>query len=190
LGVSNPEWTHDLLVQKAGWWLRERLRCFCVMQEPGFGACPERPDAIGWKHGVSHVIECKATRSDFLSDKNKEHRTNDAGMGQYRYYMAPRGIIRPEEIPAGWGYLELRGRATGRVFKVIEPEIREANLLMERLVLIGALSNVQMRARGFFIPTGKWQHENIGKSPKEEYWNGYDRGRESGLKAAERERSA
>jgi hypothetical protein len=65
----------------------------------------ELPDVFGYKdHSV--VVECKISRSDFLADKKKPFRINPKeGMGDYRYYCCPKGMIRKEELPKGWGLL-------------------------------------------------------------------------------------
>ncbi len=71
----------------------------------------ERPDAIGWRHNVSILVECKATRSDFLADRMKPFRAQPAsGVGDWRFYLCPKGIIAREDLPAGWGLLYTAGR--------------------------------------------------------------------------------
>ncbi len=91
----------------------------------------EIPDAIGWlRSGVSLLIECKASRADFLSDAVKPSRRSSKasvsggpepsnaeppikpprkteGLGAYRFYLAPSGLLHPDELPEGWGLLEL-----------------------------------------------------------------------------------
>ena len=103
--------THSQLVEKAVHWLR-RYRCGVVLSEQ---ACVsgEMPDAIGWKRACHSVlIECKLTRSDFLADRAKPFRLkSEQGVGCERFYLTPASLIRREELPAGWGLLELqRGR--------------------------------------------------------------------------------
>lgn len=59
------------------------------------------------------MIECKASRSDFLADRKKKFRVDPAlGMGDARLFLAPPGIIRAADLPAGWGLLVAEG---GRV---------------------------------------------------------------------------
>jgi hypothetical protein len=72
----------------------------------------EIPDAIGFRTAAedegSVIVEVKVSRKDYLSDRKKPHRMDQAnGMGLYRYYMAPEGIIRTEELPERWGLLEV-----------------------------------------------------------------------------------
>lgn len=173
--------THDELVLKAGWYLRKRIRCYPVLIEPCYGNSSEQPDAIGWRNEYgtyprSYVIECKANRADFLRDKNKAHR-HHAGVGNYRYYMAPAGIIHADEVPDFWGYLELRGKpekgiAGARVYQVVKPKMRrvpEPGLMDELNLCKGALSNVQLRDRGMQIPESKHQIENLGRGYNQVY---------------------
>lgn len=76
----------------------------------------EIPDAIGFRsvgdEQFSVLVEVKVSRADFLADARKPHRAGDTlGMGAFRYYMAPVGIIDPCELPHGWGLVEVRGRS-------------------------------------------------------------------------------
>jgi hypothetical protein len=99
--------THSQLVEKAVRWLRS-YRCGVVLSEQ---ACMsgEMPDAIGWKRACHSVlVECKVTRSDFLADRAKPFRQKpETGVGCERFYLAPVGLIRHEELPPGWGLLVL-----------------------------------------------------------------------------------
>lgn len=97
--------THAELVARAVSWLKT-MGCPIVFFEM-VTLQSEEPDAIGWRNsgGDSYLIECKASRSDFLADKKKFHRSGIPALGQYRYYMCPPGMIKPEELPVGWGLL-------------------------------------------------------------------------------------
>ena len=64
------DFTHAELVKRAEHWLMKTVGCsFCLTELTT--SAGEIPDAIGWKNGRSILIECKATRADFLSDKKK-----------------------------------------------------------------------------------------------------------------------
>ncbi len=106
---------HAKLVFLAVAWLR-RYRCGVVLSEQ---ACisGEMPDAIGWKKSCHSVlVECKVSRADFLTDREKAFRQKpETGVGCERFYLAPRGLIRGEELPAGWGMLEVSGRRIEKV---------------------------------------------------------------------------
>jgi hypothetical protein len=101
------EMTHAELVARAEAWLRNHMRCRVVLCERS-SAAGETPDAIGWRgSSYSILVECKVSRSDFRADLQKPWRRYWAGMGCERYYMAPPGLLKPHEVPGGWGLLEV-----------------------------------------------------------------------------------
>ncbi|APE04351.1 hypothetical protein BM526_18805 (plasmid) [Alteromonas mediterranea] len=66
----------------------------------------EFPDALGFRNGVSCLIEVKVSRSDFLADKKKRFRVEPSlGMGDWRFYLSPPDVISSEDLPEGWGLL-------------------------------------------------------------------------------------
>jgi len=107
----------------------------------------EMPDAIGWKKACHSVlVESKVSRGDFLADRGKPFRSNpETGVGCERYYMAPRGLIRVEELPAGWGLLEVCGRDIERV-KTSAKNLRSAlGFQYEMNLLLASLRRVEVR---------------------------------------------
>lgn len=112
--------THDELVARAERWLRT-IGCGVVFND-SFKAATifgEQPDAIGWRDGLSILIECKASRADFLADKSKRFRqTPEQGMGDWRFMMCPPGLIAPKDLPQGWGLLYVHPRKIERVHGV------------------------------------------------------------------------
>lgn len=108
---ANQPFTHAALCDVAVKWLKRAHSaggpgCLVAVSEVAGGWTGEIPDAIGfnlshWETGAT-VIEVKVSRSDFLSDRKKPHR-QAGGMGRWRYYMAPVGLIAVSELPAGWG---------------------------------------------------------------------------------------
>lgn len=118
--------THDELVHRAARWLRNsavvfagyerpdgrparvRARCSIVLAEPR-SSSSEIPDAIGWFCGgrFSVLIEAKSTLSNFLADRSKRFRRHpEQGMGRYRYYLTPPGLVHEKDLPDAWGLLE------------------------------------------------------------------------------------
>lgn len=87
--------------------------CAVAVSECRTGWDGEIPDAIGFRCANptpgSVVVEVKVSRSDFLADSKKPHRAG-GGVGDWRYFMAPEGMIDAGELPAGWGLLEVNGR--------------------------------------------------------------------------------
>ena len=108
---GTPELSHRQLVDRAFQYLRYSEGCSVAFKER-VGSTSENPDAIGFKQGFSWVIECKASRADFLADKKKPFRKRpQGGMGYERYFMAPVGMLEPSEMPDGWGLLEVYPKA-------------------------------------------------------------------------------
>ncbi len=106
-GLDLDTTMHDDLVLRAERWLRSK-GCRVVLRDPfkaavGSGECP---DALGWRDGLSLLIECKASRRDFLADAKKPfRRLPEMGMGDWRFYMAPPDVLQPADMPEGWGLL-------------------------------------------------------------------------------------
>lgn len=69
-------------------------------------ATRERVDAILFNGYGSFLIEVKISRSDFFADAKKRSRIDPSkGVGRYRYYACPVGLIHPEELPDKWGLI-------------------------------------------------------------------------------------
>lgn len=139
---ETKNYTHDDLIIMAREWLKPK--CSVVVSEiAAFGL--EQPDAIGWKGRETILIECKASRADFLADKKKIFRQFLAqGLGDYRYYLAPVGVIKHKsELLEGFGWLEVNpmtGKITTRRKAEIQPEKyvhREVSILLSVIRRIG-----------------------------------------------------
>ena len=129
--------THDELVKIARKWLK--ARCPVVITEIAGGQ--EEPDAIGWKSHSPILIECKATRQDFLSDRHKSFRRYpESGLGHKRYYMAPKGLLKPDELPDKWGLIEVAGKRTR--LKKEAGYFKECNRVREVGILLSVLQRV------------------------------------------------
>lgn len=105
--------------------------CRIALAEPPIGLHGgEIPDAIGWRTAdyrlTTYVVEAKTSRSDFLADKAKLHRGDAAGVGDYRYYLCPEGVIDVEDLPAQWGLLWVR--ANGHIKHRVNPHATRTNL--------------------------------------------------------------
>lgn len=138
--------THAELVLVAAHWLRRR-GCHAVLTERGHHQHGEIPDAIGWQtqfdgqrlrtHAV--VVEVKVSRSDYLKDAEKPHRANTDALGRQRFYLAPKGLLKLDEIPFGWGFLEYNGRQVRhrlpatKLDPTVESVERERTLLIHEL---------------------------------------------------------
>lgn len=103
--------THAEMVQRAGRWLRSKMRCNPIFLERRSIMTSESPDALGLTPRGTILIECKVSRTDYLKDQRKPFRARpELGMGGYRYYMTPADLLLPHERPPeGWGLLEVVG---------------------------------------------------------------------------------
>lgn len=108
---------HDELVQRAAKWLRGSCGCSTVLTElRAFTGSGECPDAVGWRSDYSILVECKTSRSDFKADQRKHFKDDPGrGVGTYRFYLCPPGIITVDDLPSGWGLLYAEARKISRV---------------------------------------------------------------------------
>lgn len=106
--------THKYLIGIAYSWVLKRASCGVAFKEL-VTLSNECPDVIGLQSGGNSVlIEVKVSRSDFLADRKKSFRLYpEKGMGTYRFYMCPEGLIKPEDLPCNWGliYVDNLGKA-------------------------------------------------------------------------------
>jgi hypothetical protein len=137
--------THAQLVEKAVEWLRA-YRCAVVLSEQ---ACVsgEMPDAIGWKRASHSVlIECKISRADFLADREKPFRQSpELGLGCERFYLTPPHLLRPKELPSGWGLLECRNRKVETIRRSARDLRAATGLAYEMNLLLASLRRVEIR---------------------------------------------
>ena len=170
---TSSEMKHAQLVAQAEDWLRHKYGCGIVLSEQ-YCVTGEVPDVIGWKASCQSVlVECKVSRGDFLIDANKSFRARpEEGLGSKRLYMAPSGIIRPEELPRHWGLLECKGRDVQLLMKPGRVDLRSpAGLMKEMNLLLASLRRVEVRIEPQTITEFlKWKNRmakyNGGKLPE------------------------
>jgi hypothetical protein len=143
------EFTHDDLVARAGRWLVNTYGCITAFTEFMSSGTDEIPDAIGWKrNGRSILVECKTSRADYFADMKKTFRMDlNRAIGAERYYMTSSGLIRPEELPEGWGLLEAKGNAVKVIVSCRPRKDMRSDLARtsEMTMLLSALNRVQAR---------------------------------------------
>jgi hypothetical protein len=139
--------THDELVKVAKKWLIKARDCAIVLTETK-AQSGEIPDAIGWRGQHSTLIECKTSLADFRRDLKKWFRNSGPGIGQQRYFMAPKGIIPVGELPEGWGLLEVSGATVKTTKKIDVLFLDERIASAEVPMLVAALRRTQVRASG------------------------------------------
>ncbi len=109
--------------------------CAVAASEISTGAGGEEPDAIGFTTaGISHLIECKASRSDFMRDRHKPWRRSPLAIGHYRWFLCPRGMVAPHELPDGWGLISVAGCT--RLHRVVQATWQKADLQCDVAALV------------------------------------------------------
>jgi len=155
---QNPV-THADLVDIAEHWLMSTKQCSFVLRElHSLSDTGEIPDCLGFRvsAGRSILIECKTSRRDFLSDSGKMFRQHpEMGVGSFRFYMAPTGVVSPEELPPKWGLIVVNNR--GKAKQVAGPRafyghptndaylFRDCNIAAEWQMMASALRRVHLR---------------------------------------------
>lgn len=153
--------THAQLVTAAYKWLLKSGGCGVAFKEFKASCCNgEIPDVIGFYNGGSKLIECKASRADFFADRAKMFRKHPAqGMGTIRYYCCPKGLLKKEELPEGWGLLEVDEKGKTKAIRSMvtmtneygheyKSDYRhEKNLKAEHELMYSALRRLQLRGR-------------------------------------------
>jgi hypothetical protein len=127
----------DLCVLARAWLKRPASRfgpgCIAAFSETGPIGSVELADAVGWTGliaktpAASTVVEVKVSRADFLADRNKSFRQNPSeGIGDFRYYLVPRGLVQDADLPPKWGLIEYTARGLavvrGHVLERLEPD--------------------------------------------------------------------
>lgn len=146
--------THKDLVSIAERWLIGTRRCGAVITEL-MTAGIETPDVIGFRDGTSTLVECKVSRSDFLADAKKPFRRHPwKGMGTYRFYLCPSGVITKDDLPEKWGliWVNEKGKASmqvgpkGNIWSCQHDFIfKEKNKHAEQAILVSALRRLLPR---------------------------------------------
>lgn len=136
-------------------WLMRKWNAKHAFAEFNSMSLAEFPDAIGFPASTYRgpaVIEVKVSVEDFKRDKNKGWRHREraglagAGMGRWRYYLVPEGLVDVADIPEDHGLLYAGPR--NRVAVVKEAPIREVrDVGSEMSILCTALSRLQMGVR-------------------------------------------
>lgn len=122
---------HKTCVQIVSRWLNGK----CGVVLPEFVTYElEIADVLGFSRQGSYMIEVKVSRSDFLRDKKKLfRRIEERGVGNWRYYACPRGLIDALEVPDGWGLIYIY--PNGKARQMIAPDRKKPDLQAEKNIL-------------------------------------------------------
>lgn len=93
-------------------------------------------------HGNTILIEVKVSRVDFLKDCKKPFRKEpERGMGNKRYYLAPKELINKKEVPDLWGLMEYNlGTEDIRIIKGCSHQ--KSNRDKELMLLVSVLRRI------------------------------------------------
>jgi hypothetical protein len=113
-----PGQLHDELTDLGARWFKAQ-GFGIVATELQSAGCAEQPDVVAYRHSCAAIIEVKVSRADFAADARKSHRGEATkGLGLYRFYLCPQGLISPTELPSKWGLLY---ESDGTVVEVVRP---------------------------------------------------------------------
>lgn len=110
-----PTEVHNRLTVLGARWLKRNGFSVVATELTCFGS-REQPDVIGFRSTCSAIIEVKVSRSDFYADRKKPERMS-GGLGIYRFFLCPEGMISPDDLPARWGLLYAKGRSVEAIIK-------------------------------------------------------------------------
>lgn len=160
---------HDKLVLKAVQWLRNNQKCKPIFAEM-VTCAPTTPDAIGWWWGQSRLIEVKVSRSDFFRDRKKiAHLFPDSAIGRRRWYMTPTGLVRPEEVPEGWGLVTVEGASATVIVEAPERVLGPLAQEQEMQMLSSAIRRLTLGSK-FKESTGRWESYTSRIERERELW--------------------
>ena len=105
------DFTHREIVEIGYQWVIKK--CGFAFKELTV-AHDEIPDVLGFNSSGTFLLEAKVSRADFLADKKKHFRIlSEKGVGDWRFFIVPKGIVKIEELPQNWGLIEVseKGKA-------------------------------------------------------------------------------
>jgi hypothetical protein len=119
----------------------------------------ESPDAFGFGGATTQLIEVKISRSDFLSDKKKYWRQYPVhGLGIFRSYLCPEGLIKESELPLNWGLLYIKN--SGMIIEIVQPDFQESSHLTELALITSILRRENIKPQIFSYKKYKLDRTN------------------------------
>ncbi|MBM7096038.1 hypothetical protein JSY36_09750 [Bacillus sp. H-16] len=101
---------HEHLKKQALYWLKDKVVDLCASEVKLFVKRKKlKADALGIniRRQESRIIEVKVSRSDFLRDEVLRMPYGYHEIADYAYIMTPAGLLVPDEVPPGYGLLEI-----------------------------------------------------------------------------------
>jgi hypothetical protein len=114
-------------------------------------ATPETPDVFGWNYWTTVLIEVKVSRSDFSADAKKPFRQNpEEGMGEFRYYCCPEGMLSVDDVPQDWGLLWFDGK---NIVEMKKAERQKSDGVAERTLITSVMRREGVKPQIFDYKT-------------------------------------
>jgi len=83
----------------------------------------------------------------------------DFGLGRFRWYMTPPGIVQPSELPPSWGLLEVHEKSVRQKVRArrfpFDSGGWNLGVRNEMLILLCELRKFQYRENGYVLQPGK-----------------------------------
>ena len=142
--------THKQLVRRIAAWMKNSKHAVVVLTELVTQRTSETPDVLGFfGAAASTLVECKTSRADFRADAKKHfRREEERGMGDRRYFAAPKGVLDPDDMPDGWGMLSVEEHC---VRELVSPEPKTANKAAECMMLMSALRRLEISTAVYVV---------------------------------------
>lgn len=126
-------------------WAGYKLSCSVVITEMT-SRSTETPDVLGFEGSQSVLLECKTSLSDFKAEQKKPARRHEdlhPGVGNFRYYFAPKGVIPRKQLPDGWGLIEVDENK--KVVIEVFARLRDANKKDEIGMLVSLIRRLGIK---------------------------------------------
>lgn len=101
---------HKHLKKLSLYWLKAKMVDLCANEVRLYVRKKKmKADALGinLKRKEARIIEVKTSRSDFLRDEILREPSGYLAVADYAYIMTPEGLLTLDEIPKGYGLLEV-----------------------------------------------------------------------------------
>ncbi|WP_227938237.1 hypothetical protein [Alkalihalobacillus deserti] len=158
---------HKHLKIQSLYWLKEKVTDLCANEVKLFYKRKRfKADALGinMKRKEARIIEVKATRADFLRDEVLHSDYGYHHIAHYAYIMTPKGLLSTEEVPKGYGLLEMDDYDK---IKVKKNPLRNPNPLLTLDTLIKRTSRAATNALLFQQLTKETKDKTEGEFSKE-----------------------
>ncbi|WP_156897364.1 MmcB family DNA repair protein [Alkalicoccus chagannorensis] len=100
---------HQFLKMQALHWLKHKMTDLCAVEVKYSCRRKKRTaDAVGisFRRREARIIEVKTSRQDYFRDDVIASPSGYAAVADYAYILTPAGMLKKEELPAGYGVME------------------------------------------------------------------------------------